>query len=68
MSVAWLYADNPGGCSVHTAVGVIQFQLLSTSVSVKEEAGMASLVIIRGPGTYGDVAVTYNATSSKLTS
>lgn len=46
--------------------GVIQFSSQSTSVQVDETVGVASLVVIRNPGSYGEVAVQYMVTAGKM--
>ena len=47
-------------------VGVIQFSSQSTSLMVDEGVGIASLSVIRNPGSYGRVSVLYSVAAGKL--
>ena len=46
-------------------VGVIQFSSQSTSLMVDEGVGIASLSVIRNPGSYGRVSVLYSVAAGK---
>ena len=45
--------------------GVIQFSSQSTSLMVDEGVGIASLSVIRNPGSYGRVSVLYSVAAGK---